>query len=86
MEEIEKIDQNNQKIIIKKMETDEEIKGKAYVHWKSWQEAYPGLVDQNYLNALTLEKCEEMAYRWPENILVAKDGEKIAGAAIMNFH
>jgi len=79
MEEIEKIDQNNQKIIIKKMETDEEIKGKAYVHWKSWQEAYPGLVDQNYLNALTLEKCEEMAYRWPENILVAKDGEKIAG-------
>ena len=25
-------------IVIKKMETDAEIKGKAYVHWKSWQE------------------------------------------------
>jgi len=25
-------------IEIKKMESDEEIKGKAYVHWKSWQE------------------------------------------------
>ena len=23
-------------IILKEMETDEEIKGKAYVHWKSW--------------------------------------------------
>ncbi len=25
---------------IKKMETDEEIKGKAYVHWKAWHGAY----------------------------------------------
>ena len=28
-------------IEIKKMESDEEIKGKAYVHWKSWQDAFP---------------------------------------------
>ncbi len=40
---------------IKKMESDEEIKGKAYVHWKSWQVAYKGIVDQNYLDSLTLE-------------------------------
>ena len=26
-------------ITFKKMETDDEIKGKAYVHWKLWQEA-----------------------------------------------
>ena len=25
------------------METDAVIKGKAYVHWKSWQEAYSGI-------------------------------------------
>lgn len=31
-------------ITIKKMETDDEIRGKAYVHWKSWQEAYPGML------------------------------------------
>ena len=36
-------------IIVKKMETDEEKRGKAYVHWKSWQEAYPGMVSQEYL-------------------------------------
>ncbi len=28
--------------IIKPMETDEEIRGKAYVHWKAWQEAMQG--------------------------------------------
>ena len=66
-------------ITIKKMETDDEIRGKAFVHWKSWQEAYPGLVDQAYLDKLTLEKCEDMAYRWPENLLIAKDHERVVG-------
>lgn len=66
-------------ITIKKMETDEEIRGKAFVHWKSWQEAYPGLVDQAYLEKLTLKKCEDMAYRWPGNLLVAKDHERVVG-------
>ena len=66
-------------ITIKKMETDDEIRGKAFVHWKSWQEAYPGLVDQVYLDKLTLKKCEDMAYRWPGNLLVAKDHERVVG-------
>ena len=66
-------------ILIKKMESDAEIKGKAYVHWKSWQEAYPGMLAQSYLDRLTLEKCEAIAYKWPDNILVAKDGENVAG-------
>ena len=66
-------------IIIKKMESDAEIKGKAYVHWKSWQEAYPGMVAQSYLDKLTLEKCESIAFKWPDHILVAKDGENVVG-------
>ena len=66
-------------ITIKQMETDDEIKGKAFVHWKSWQKAYPGIVDQGYLDSLTLEKCESIAYRWLDNILVAKDGERVIG-------
>ncbi len=66
-------------IVIKKMETDAEIKGKAYVHWRSWHEAYPGIVDQSYLDSLTLEKCEKIAYRWPDNILIAKDGASVVG-------
>ena len=52
-------------IIIRKMETDEEIRGKAYVHWRSWHEAYPGLISPGYLEKLTLEKCEKMAFTWP---------------------
>ena len=61
------------------METDSEIIGKAYVHWKSWQEAYPGIVDQRYLDSLTLDKCEKIAYRWTENIIIAKDGDSVVG-------
>lgn len=66
-------------IVIKKMETDDEIRGKAYVHWKSWQEAYPGIVDPQYLDDLTLEKCESIAYRRTDNIIIAKDGDRVVG-------
>ena len=64
---------------IKHMETDDEIRGKAYVHWKSWNETYPGLMDAVYLAGRTLEKCEEQAFRWRDNLLVAKDGERVVG-------
>lgn len=66
-------------IIIKQMDTEDEIKGKAYVHWRSWHEAYPNLVSQEYLDNLTLEKCEAMAFKWPENLLVAKDANRVIG-------
>ncbi|MBQ8954363.1 MAG: GNAT family N-acetyltransferase [Clostridia bacterium] len=68
-------------IVIKTMETDDEIRGKAYVHWKAWQEAYRGIVDQQYLDGMTLEKCESIAYRWLDNILVTKDGDSVVGFA-----
>ncbi len=66
-------------IIIKQMETEDEIKGKAYVHWRSWHEAYLDLVNQEYLNKLTLEKCEAMAFKRTDNLLVAKDADRIIG-------
>ena len=66
-------------ILIKPMETDEEIKGKAYVHWKAWQEAYCGLIDPNYLNNFTLERCTRKAFSWVNDILVAKDNDKVIG-------
>ena len=66
-------------IIIKPMETEAEIRGKAYVHWKCWQETYRGMVSQAYLDRFTLEKSEENAFRWLDNILVAKDGERVIG-------
>ena len=66
-------------IEIKKMETDDEIRGKAHVHWQSWHEAYAGLVDAGYLAALTPKKCEAIAYKWPGNTLVAKQGDRVIG-------
>ena len=66
-------------ITIKKMKSDAEIMGKAYVHWRSWQEAYRGIVNRQYLDRLTLEKCEEIARRWPDDLLVAKDGDRVIG-------
>ena len=66
-------------IFIKPMETDDEIRGKAYVHWKSWQESYRGIVDDGYLDRMTLAQTEEKAFRWRDNILVAKDGERVVG-------
>ena len=66
-------------IFIKPMETEDEIRGKAYVHWKSWQESYRGIVDDGYLDRMTLAQTEEKAFRWRDNILVAKDGERVVG-------
>ncbi len=68
-------------IIIKPMETEDEIRGKAYVHWKSWQDSYRGMVDQGYLDRMTLADTEEKAFRWRDNLLVAKDGERVVGFA-----
>lgn len=65
--------------MIKEMESEEEINGKAYVHFTSWHETYTGLVDTKYMNGITLEKCIKIAQKWRENILVAKDGDKVIG-------
>ena len=56
------------KYIIKPMESEDEINGKGYVHYKSWHETYTGLVDTAYMERLTLEKCTENAHKWPDNI------------------
>lgn len=66
-------------LAISPMKTEEEIYGKAYVHYQSWQESYDGLVDAAYLKKLTLETCREIAHRWPDNILVAKADGKVIG-------
>lgn len=63
------------------METVADMEGKGYVHWKSWQESYAGIVSADYLASMTLEKCVEKAKQWPDNILIAKDGERVIGFA-----
>lgn len=59
----------------------EDADGKGYVHWKSWQETYSGLIPEASLTKRTLERCQDVARRWPENTLVAELGEKIVGFA-----
>ena len=51
------------KIVIKKMESEAEINGKGYVHYKSWHETYTGLIDADYLERQTLEKCIATAHK-----------------------
>ncbi|MBQ4573712.1 MAG: GNAT family N-acetyltransferase [Clostridia bacterium] len=66
-------------IIIKPMESRAEIEGKAYVHYKSWQETYAGLVDEGYLANMTYERCLAIAEKFPDRLLVAMDGERVVG-------
>ncbi len=66
-------------IVIKPMETEEEIRGKALVHWRCWQEVYRGLVSAGYLERFTREKSEEIAHRFLDNHLIAKDGDRVVG-------
>ncbi len=68
-------------ITVKPMETEAEIDGKGYVHYKSWHETYTGLVDGDYMRSITEEKCRNIAHRWLDNLLVAKDGERVVGFA-----
>ena len=68
-------------IIIKPLETEEEIKGKAFVHYTAWQEAYDGIVDRSFLDRLSVEKCENVARKFSADNLVAKEGDKVVGFA-----
>ena len=67
------------KIIIKTMETPEEIEGKSLVHWQTWIEAYDDLLPANYQETMTLEKCRFFSQKYPENTLIAMDGKKVVG-------
>ena len=69
-------------IIIKPMESPCEMEGKAYVHYKSWQETYRGQLSDDYLDQMSYEKCLAIARRWPERTLVAMDGDTVVGFAV----
>ena len=67
------------KIIIKAMETPEEIEGKSLVHWHTWREAYDDLLPADFQETMTLEKCRFFSQKYPENTLIAMDGKKVVG-------
>ena len=67
------------KIIIKTMETPEEIEGKSLVHWQTWREAYDNLLPAEYQETMTLERCRFFSQKYPENTLIAMDRKKVIG-------
>ena len=73
---------NMDTICIKLAETDEELCGRGYVHCTAWKEAYRGIVCDHYLDTMTGEATTARARNFPENTLVAKDGEKVVGFAV----
>ena len=66
-------------VIIKSMETPEEIEGKSLVHWKAWREAYDDLLPAEFQETMTLERCRFFSQKYPENTLIAIDGMKVVG-------
>ena len=66
-------------VIIKSMETLEEIEGKSLVHWQTWREAYDGLLPAEFQETMTLERCRFFSQKYPENTLIAMDGKKVVG-------
>ena len=67
------------KIIIKIMETPEEIEGKSLVHWQTWREAYDDLLPAEFQETMTLDRCRFFSQNYPENTLIAMDGKKVVG-------
>ena len=66
-------------IEIKKIETDGEAREKAAVHRTCWLEAYRDLVSTDYLDRLTPEICEKIAFALRDGTLIAKDGGRVVG-------
>ncbi|HEU7028819.1 TPA: GNAT family N-acetyltransferase [Streptococcus pneumoniae] len=66
-------------VIIKSMETPEEIEGKSLVHWQTWREAYDDLLPAEFQDIMTLERCRFFSQKYPENTLIAMDGVKVVG-------
>ncbi len=61
------------------MATAGEMDEKGFVHWKAWHETYTGLMPDDYLNNVTLEKCVKMAHKFPQNTLLLKVNYKTVG-------
>lgn len=62
----------------------EDAKDKGYVHYKSWQETYAGIINQEYLDKMSIEKCVKIAEEYLENNLVAELNGKLVGFLCYN--
>ncbi len=67
-------------IIIRDME-EKDYKQKSYIHYQSWIETYTGLMDPEFLSRQTLEYCEKITVKYPENTIVAEYEGNVVGFA-----
>lgn len=70
-------------ILIRDM-VEKDYERKGYIHFRSWLETYDGLMDSEYLEKHTLERCIKIAKKYPENTLVAEYNKEIVGFAAYN--
>lgn len=68
-----------ERVVIKPMETNDELMGRAYVNWQAWRESYTGIIPDGYLVGRTLERCLENSRRQAFDVIVAKDGNAVIG-------
>ncbi len=71
------------RIVIRDAEL-KDAEGKGYVHYISWQETYTGLMNQEYLDKMSVEKCVNIAKKYPENTLISEVDGTIVGFACYN--
>jgi ribosomal protein S18 acetylase RimI-like enzyme len=70
-------------ILIRDM-VEKDYERKGYIHFRSWLETYVGLMKSEYLWKHTLERCNNIAKKYPENTLVAEYNREIVGFAAYN--
>lgn len=70
-------------LVIRDMK-EKDYERKAYVHYQTWIETYVGLMNQEYLDKHTLDRCIEIAKKHPENTIVAEYNHEIVGFAAYN--
>jgi ribosomal protein S18 acetylase RimI-like enzyme len=68
-------------LIVIRTATIDDAEQKGRVHYKTWKETYTGLMNSTYLDNMNVEKCINIARKYPENTLVADINNEIVGFA-----
>lgn len=66
-------------LLIKQVESREEINGMGLVLCQGWHETYTGLVDRDFLNQITVEKGVNRAEAQKEHALISIMGDRVIG-------
>lgn len=68
-------------MIVIREATIDDVDKKGYVHYQTWQETYTGIINQEYMDKMTVEKCIDIARKYPDNTLAAVMDNELIGFA-----